>query len=121
MPREGKVLKAPSAGPEFIIVEGFKIFAEPKLVNTCNYLIWLDADCETCFKRAAKPGRPGHPAEGCSREEYEGHRWPAHLEWKDIMWQNATSHPSGPIVLDNSEDADQAELVRLAKETLLCA
>merc|ERR1719409_1947326 len=43
---EGVVGKKLGAGPIYVVVEGFLLFADPKVASMFSHCLWLDMDCE---------------------------------------------------------------------------
>merc|ERR1711920_1020588 len=95
----GSLLKPADSGPVFLIVEGFKLFADKEVVDFCDHLVWLEADVETCAARRAQ--RPENPMPA---KTYRQHAWPAHMEWRQEMLRIANSHRSEVIMLDSGNN-----------------
>lgn len=96
----------------FVVVEGFFIFAEARLVGLCDYLIWLDADRGTCFQRASKP-RFGHRT---ATEADFSHRWQGYMDWLPHMIGHLDGAQTGVTKL--SEILGETSLGKVAQHVV---
>lgn len=92
---EGLVGRSLGAGPVYIIVEGFLLFADPKLASKFLHCLWLDMDCATgTMRRFKRDGGHGDCNDAnpdfvkYRKEKYGGHIYPHYEEFRPLQLSN---------------------------------
>jgi len=108
---EGKVGSPLSSDQVWVVVEGFILFAEPKLVKMLSYGLWLDMDEVTGaarrFKREGYYGPPDMSNQSFVRYQngFYKHVYEQYVEHRDLQLNNVKSKLLGRI--DASPPAEQ--------------
>lgn len=65
-----------SGGYDWVIIEGFRCFFDPRLVELMDLMIWLEIDKQTCFERRQR-------TKSVPTSVFEADLWPCHIEYRE--------------------------------------
>eukprot|EP01083_Nonionella_stella_P070249 187852_1 len=91
----------------YIILEGFMLYHDTRIVNCIHYFLWLEISRKVCFNRRMSTKRETH-------RYFNDNIWPNYQQYKANVFQN--NFKGKVLVMDGTQPMDQC--IRVSLKTI---